>query len=311
MGSLAALVSTIIEQKYGFSAAFALPTTVFLVGLIILLASKDQYISRAPDNSIITKACQATWIAVKNKFSLDHARPTYQAEEVSTETPPWDDIFIDDLRCALSACKVFLLYPFYWAAYSQLSTNFVSQAATMETHGIPNDVMTSIDPVVALILLPILDRFIYPLLRSLGASVRHIDRMALGFLFCGISMLYASFLQRTIYAAPPCYDRPRSVDCMGGKAPNRVSVFLQIPSYVLVAISEVLASVAGIEYAYTKAPQSMKSLIMAVYLSTVSAGALIAVTVSPLTVDPKLTWMYVVLGIETLLAGAILWVAAV
>ncbi|KAM5442617.1 hypothetical protein MferCBS31731_002496 [Microsporum ferrugineum] len=310
VGSLASLASTTIEQKYGFSVAFALPTIVFLIGLIILLTGKDQYVSHAPDNSLITKACRVIWIAVKNKCSLEHARLTHQAEEGSTEMPPWDDLFIDDLGCALSACKVFLLYPFYWAAYSQLLTNFISQAATMETHGIPNDVMTGIDPLVTLILLPILDRFIFPLLRSLGASVRHIDRMALGFLFCGISMLYAAFIQRSIYAAPPCYDHPRSKDCMGGKFPNQVSVFLQIPAYVLVALSEILASVAGIEYAYTKAPKSMKSLVMAVYLSTVSAGALVAMTVSPLTVDPRLTWMYVTLGIETLVAGAVLWVAA-
>ncbi|KAM5485001.1 hypothetical protein MaudMau93_005540 [Microsporum audouinii] len=296
VGSLASLASTTIEQKYGFSVAFALPTIVFLIGLIILLTSKDQYVSHAPDNSLITKACRVIWIAVKNKCSLEHARLTHQAEEGSTEMPPWDDLFIDDLGCALSACK--------------LLTNFISQAATMETHGLPNDAMTSIDPLVTLILLPILDRFIFPLLRSLGASVRHIDRMALGFLFCGISMLYAAFIQRSIYAAPPCYDHPRSKDCMGGKFPNQVSVFLQIPAYVLVALSEILASVAGIEYAYTKAPKSMKSLVMAVYLSTVSAGALVAMTVSPLTVDPRLTWMYVTLGIETLVAGAVLWVAA-
>ncbi|EFW19782.1 conserved hypothetical protein [Coccidioides posadasii str. Silveira] len=46
---------------------------------------------------------------------------------------------------------------------------------------------------------------------------------------------------------------------------------------------------------------------MAVYLSTVSVGAIIAVAFSLLTVDPRLTWMYyITLGIETLAAGAVL-----
>jgi POT family proton-dependent oligopeptide transporter len=284
---------------------------VFFIGFVIILASKDQYISRAPDSSIIFNACKAFWIGIKHKGNLDYARPSYLTEQVATRRLPWDDSFIDDLRSALASCKIFILYPIYWAAYSQFLTNFVSQAATMETHGIPNDIMPNIDSITVLILLPVLDRGVFPFLRRLGVAVRHVDRITMGFLICGVSMLYAAFVQRTIYAAPPCYDRPRALECMGGKVPNQVSVFLQSPAYVLVAVSEILASVAGVEYAFTQAPKSMKSLIMAVYLSAVSAGALIAMTVSPLTVDPKLPWMYFTLGVENFIAGAFLWIVPI
>jgi POT family proton-dependent oligopeptide transporter len=311
IGSIAPLLTTIIEKEYGFSTAFSLPVLVFLIGFVLILASKDQYISREPDNSIIFNAFQAFWIGIKHSGNLDYARPSYQAEHEPTRRLPWDDSFVDDLRSALASCKVFIIYPLYWAAYSQFLTNFVSQAATMETHGIPNDIMPNIDPITVLILLPILDRVVFPFLRRLGVPVRHVDRITMGFLICGVSMLYASFVQRTIYAAPPCYDHPRATNCMDGRVPNQVSVFFQAPAYVLVAASEILASVSGVEYAYTQAPKSMKSLIMAVYLSTVSAGALIAMTVSPLMVDPKLPWMYFTLGMENFLASAILWLAPI
>ncbi|OKL61511.1 hypothetical protein UA08_03100 [Talaromyces atroroseus] len=308
VGSFSPLIISVIEKVYGFSAAFSLPAIVFLVGFVIMLSSKDNYITREPDSSIVFNACKALWIGIRHKGNLDYARPSYRTEESATRRLPWDDSFVDDLRGAIASCKIFILYPIYWAAYLQFLTNFISQAATMETHGIPNDIMPNIDTMTVLIILPILDRVVFPFLRRLGIPVRHVDRITMGFLVCGASMLYAAFVQRAIYAAPPCYDHPRAPECLGGNVPNQVSIFLQSPAYVLIAVSEILASVSGIEYAYAQAPASMKSIIMAVYLSAGSAGALIAMTVSPLTVDPKLPWLYFTLGLENFLAGAFLWI---
>ncbi|KAE8137336.1 POT family-domain-containing protein [Aspergillus pseudotamarii] len=307
IGSFGPMLTTTIEQKYGFSAAFALPILVFLIGFAVILASKDQYVTRPPESSIVFNACRAFWIAIKHKGNLDYARPSSLAESDPSHRLPWSDAFIDDLKSSISSCKIFLLYPIYWAAYTQFLTNFVSQAATMDTHGIPNDIMPNIDTVTVLILLPIVDRVIFPFLRRHGIPVRHIDRITIGFILIGTSMLYATFVQRAIYAAPPCYNHPRAPDCLGGNVPNQVSIFIQAPAYILVAGSEILASVAGIEYAYTQAPKSMKSLIMAMYLSATSVGALLAMTVSPLTVDPLLPWLYVTLGLENVLAGGVLW----
>ena len=305
------LLTTTIEQKHGFSAAFSLPVLVFLIGFTVILSSKDQYVSRPPESSIVFNACRAFWIAIKHKGNLDYARPSYLAEaasdlETHANPLPWTDTFISDLRRALSSCKIFLLYPIYWAAYTQFLTNFISQAATMQTHGIPNDIMPNIDTITVLALLPLVDRAVIPLLRRQGIPARHVHRIAAGFILIGTSMFYASFVQRIIYAAPPCYDRPRAPDCLGGRVPNQVSVFVQAPAYILVAGSEILAAVAGIEYAYTQAPTSMKSLVMAVYLAATSAGALLAMTVTFLTVDPLVPWLYVTLGLENFLAGGVL-----
>jgi POT family proton-dependent oligopeptide transporter len=305
------MVTTPIEKYYGFTAAFALPLVVFFVGLVIILASKDRYVSHPPDKSLLFNAARVLWIALKNRGNFDYARPSFQDEEDPAERLPWDDKFVDDIHNTLVASKVFALYPFFWAAYAQYLTNFISQAATMETHGIPNDIMTVIDPVAVLILLPTLDRVIFPFLRKLGLALVPADRVKLGFVLCGIAMLYAALVQRMIYLAPPCYDHPRSLDCLDGKMPNAISVFWQAPAYMFIAAAEAFAAVAGIEYAYAAAPKSMKSIVIALYMSSASVGAILAMTVSPLTVDPKLPWMYGTLGMGVLLAGAVLWIVPV
>ena len=71
----------------------------------------------------------------------DAARPSYQEEYGRKHKTPWNDLFIDELKRGLVACRVFVFYPIYWVVYSQMLNNFVSQAATMELHNIPNDIM--------------------------------------------------------------------------------------------------------------------------------------------------------------------------
>lgn len=307
-GAFLAFSTTVVEQRYGFSKAFALPGAVFLIGFIIVCVSKNNYVSRKPQTSLVLHAIRAISIAIWHGGSFEHARVSEDDDD--ERRFPWDNSFIDELTQALRACKLFIFYPFYWAAYNQFFTNFISQAATMNTHGIPNDMMTYLNPISGIIFVTFYDRILFPWLRKHGYKITNRTRVMTGFMLIGCAMLYASFVQWIIYGAAPCYDHPRSLDCKGGKVPNQVSILVQIPAYLLISMSEMLAVVAGLEYAYTEAPASMKSLIMAAFLSMIAFGSFIAVLYTPLTVDPKLPWMYLSLGVQTLIAGSLLVIAS-
>lgn len=45
--------------------------------------------------------------------------------------------------------------------------------------------------------------------------------------------------------------------------------------YILIAISEILASITGLEYAFTKAPKNMRSLVMACFLFMTALSSVI------------------------------------
>ena len=308
LGSLSSLLTTSLERYVGFWAAFLLPTIVFCMVIITLLSTRQNYKTQIPKGSVIFDTFQVLRLALKNRGSLETAKPSsYQSGHSIPEKVTWDDAFVDEVQQALSACKVFLFFPFYWAAYSQMLTNFISQAATMETHGLPNDIVAAIDPISVLILVPLLDRFLYPCLARFNIILRPITRIAWGFVACGLAMLWAAGVQYTIYSAPPCYKHPRAYECLEGKVPNRVHIGIQIPAYVLIALSEILAAATGLEYAYLQAPPSMKSLVSAVMLSTAALGSVLAIAVTPLTVDPRLVLMYTILSIACFFLAAGFW----
>ena len=58
---------------------------------------------------------------------IEAAKPSYQEEYGRKDKTPWNDLFVDEIKRALVACRVFLFYPIYWVVYSQMLNNFISQ----------------------------------------------------------------------------------------------------------------------------------------------------------------------------------------
>lgn len=89
--------------------------------------------------------------------------------------------------------------------------------------------------------------------------------------------------------------------------PSTVNVGAQVPSYALIAFSEIFASITGLEYAYTKAPPSMKSFVMSLFLLTTAFGSALSIALSSVSIDPKLVWMYTGISVAAFVAGWIFW----
>lgn len=107
-----------------------------------------------------------------------------------------------------------------------------------------------------------------------------------------LSMAYAAITQHLIYAAGPCYDAPLACPAADETIPNRIHVAVQTPAYFLIALSEIFASITGLEYAFTKAPPSMKSFVMSIFLLQTAFGNALGIALAPTATDPKLVWMY-------------------
>ena len=164
----------------------------------------------------------------------------------------------------------------------------------MQLHGIPNDVMQNIDALTIIIFIPIIDRLIYPFLRKIGIPFRPITRITFGFIFAALSMAYAAITQHLIYTSAPCYSFPLACPASpkDSPQPNKIHVAVQTPAYFLIALSEIFASVTGLEYAFTKAPPSMKSFVMSIFQLQTAFGSALGIALSPTATDPKLVWMY-------------------
>ncbi|ODV81506.1 PTR2-domain-containing protein [Suhomyces tanzawaensis NRRL Y-17324] len=302
VGSLSVIATTQLEHHVGFWAAYLLPFCFFFIAIIALVLGRNQYVKMPVSDKIVNKTFQCVIMAAKNNFNLDAARPSLNPDKQFN----WDDHFVDQVKRALYGCKVFAFYPIYWVVYGQMVNNFVSQAGQMELHGLPNDILQAINSLAIIIFIPICERIVYPFIRKF-TPFKAITKIFFGFMFASSAMVYAAVLQHYIYSAGPCFDHPKACAPEFRTVPNHIHVAIQAPAYFLIAMSEILASVTGLEYAYTKAPVSMKSFITSLFLATNAVGSALGIALSSTSVDPKLVWTFTGLAVACFIAGCCFW----
>ncbi|KAL2707159.1 Peptide transporter PTR2 [Kluyveromyces marxianus] len=303
IGSLSVMATTHLEAEYGFWAAYLLTFCFFWIGIVVLVFGKNKYVKKPIGDNVIAKSFRVCFIALRNGFNLNRAVPSLNPEKEY----PWNDLFVDEIRRAFKACKVFVFYPIYWLVYGQMLNNFVTQAGTMELHGLPNDFLQAINSISLIVFIPIMEHLVYPFIRRF-TPFRPVTKIFWGFTFGAASMVYAAVLQHFIYKAGPCYDHPLKCSPEFKNTPNRVHIGWQVPAYVLIGLSEIFASITGLEYAYSKAPASMKAFIMSIFLVTNAFGSAIGIAMSPTSEDPKYVWTFSGLAIACFLAGCAFWV---
>ncbi|KAI8875216.1 PTR2-domain-containing protein [Backusella circina FSU 941] len=304
-----------LEFSVGFYAAFLLPTCMFAVAILVFISGHKKYVKHAPTNSIIITAWRVISFAyhqsriLENKTArkhsdhfIDFAKRNSQisgvkewSDDVSSRVT-WDDTFVDELKQTMMACKIFFPLSIYWVCYSQLNNNLLSQAGVMNRPpGLPNDVMNNFDPIALIIFIPIIDLVFYPTLRKYNINFAPQKRITVGFMLAASSMAYAAIIQHFIYVDAQFIS--------SGKA--NISVFWQVPCYLLLAFSEIFASITPMEYAYTHSPKSMKSFVSALSLWPTCISALISMAISPSAHDPNMVWVYGGVSITAFICGCL------
>lgn len=222
IGALSGQLGMSYAERYvGFYLSYLIPTVCFCTTFPVLFFCRKYYARRAPEGSVLGPAVRLLLKATKGRWHLNPVA-TYKhmndgtfwdavkPSRVGPNQPSWmtfDDAWVDEVRRGWHACSVFLWYPLYWITYNQINNNLTSQAATMSLHGVPNDVLSNLDPFALIIFIPICDLLIYPALRKKGIRFTPIKRIAAGFFTGSAAMIWAAVVQHYMYVPNPFLPR--------------------------------------------------------------------------------------------------------
>ncbi|KAF4119705.1 proton-dependent oligopeptide transporter, POT family, partial [Geosmithia morbida] len=314
VGALVGQIGMAWAEKYvGFYLSYTLPTVLLLCCPAVLFWGRKRYIRREPGGSVLAPALKTFFLAQKGRWSVnpvatyrslndgtfwDNVKPSRFTDETRPAWMTFDDAWVDELRRGFSACAVFSWLPLFWLCYNQ-SSNLTSQAAVMQRHGVPNDVISNLNPIALLIFIPINDQIVYPTLRKMGIRFTPIKKITCGFYTASAAMVWSAVVQHYIYQKSSCGEYASRSGC----DPAPLNVWIQSGSYVLTALSEVFASITSLEYAYSKAPRNMRSMVQAFALFTTAFAAALGQALVGLSTDPLLVWNYTLVAGLAFVAG--------
>lgn len=239
-----------IAKTYGYGWAFGIPGVLMGVATLIFWVGRHRYVRVPPTRETRTAGFLPVLFTALSNRQPGHgfwegARSKYSAEEISAA------------QSVLPVLSIFMLIPPFWAMFDQHSSTWVLQAQAMvpvqvtQSYTIGGEEMQSLNPLLVMILVPLLTGVIYPLF---GRWVTPLRRIGLGMFVAGSSYLVVAWIQQRLAAGA------------------QMSVLWQAVPYVVLTTAEVLVSTTGLEFAYTQAAKSMKSTIMSFWLLTVAAG---------------------------------------
>lgn len=188
-----------------------------------------------------------------------------------------------------------------------MTGNLVSQANTMTLGGVPNDVINNLNPIFIIIVIPIMDFLIYPGLRKAGINFTPIKKISFGFFLSSLAMVSATVTQHYIYKLSPCGTDINARQAKNEDCAAPFTVWIQVFPYGLIGLSEVMASITKLEYAYTKAPKNMRSTVQAIALLTSAISSALSQALVGLSEDPLLVWNYGSVAVVALFGGIGFW----
>lgn len=137
-----------------------------------------------------------------------------------------DRNLVQNSKVFVNLLLLFVPFPLFWALSEQQGSRWVTQGLKMNgdigVYNLEADQMQLADPLLNMILIPLFDVAIYPLLKVVGIS-RPLQKMTIGGILAGLSFLCSMSLQLNIEQSP-----------LGS-----VNILWQLPQYTVLGMAEV------------------------------------------------------------------------
>ena len=293
VGSLIAVTCIVwIQENISWGVGFAIPAFAMALAIVVFIAGSPRYKHVEPSESPIARVVKVTVAAWKeNKRAKQDASGRYydQTDDAEIQEPlvshntlrrseslPWlnaatrvrshggqSEQFstqqVEEVKLVYRMLPIFFSTIMYWTIYMQMGSFFVVQGSKMDRRieipfydgifYIPAASLAVINTFAIVALIPLYDKILVPVLRRAGTPMTMLKRIGWGLGICVAAMFVSAaveYKRLELYNAGDILDEDEGIVNM--------SVWYQVPQYLLIGTSEIFASIGTMEFFYDQAP---------------------------------------------------------
>ncbi|XP_041055768.1 solute carrier family 15 member 1-like [Carcharodon carcharias] len=214
------LISTVVTpilrgQKCGhvpqacYPLAFGVPAALMAIALIVFIGGSSLYQKSTPKGNVILQVSKCIWFAIKNRFR--HRSKQYAKREhfMDWASEKYDERLIAQVKMVLKVLFLYLPLPMFWALFDQQGSRWTFQATTMNGNfggiDIQPDQMQTVNPILILILVPLVDAVVYPLIAKCNFNFTPLRKMTVGMFLAALAFVAAALVQIQIDKTLPTF----------------------------------------------------------------------------------------------------------
>ncbi|EDQ86916.1 uncharacterized protein MONBRDRAFT_27711 [Monosiga brevicollis MX1] len=190
-------------SQSGLIQAFGVPAALMAVALVVFVAGRHLYRYTFPTRNVLVDCSKAIWMGLRTKL-----RGTPNGIQYSHWLEPaekrFGQAFIREVRVVLGVFVLFTPAPIFWALFDQQGSRWTLQAEQMKTFSMGAlgefrpDMMQALGPLLVMLMIPLFERGVYPLLALLRIRLTPLQRMGYGMILCALSFVISGLVQGAI-----------------------------------------------------------------------------------------------------------------
>ncbi|XP_054470857.1 solute carrier family 15 member 1 [Anoplopoma fimbria] len=189
----------IYSQQKCYSLAFGVPAALMVVALVVFIVGSSMYYKAKPQGNIMHDVGRCIGFAIKNRYKHRSNQYPKRQHWMDWAEEKYDKLLIAQVKMVLRVLFLYIPLPMFWTLFDQKGSRWTLQATTMDGNFgllvIQPDQMQTVNPILILTLVPIMDSLIYPLIKKCGLNFTPLKRMTVGMIMASIAFVCAALVQ--------------------------------------------------------------------------------------------------------------------
>ncbi|XP_064420000.1 solute carrier family 15 member 2 [Latimeria chalumnae] len=215
-----------------YALAFGVPAALMVLALVVFISGSWMYKKNPPQGNILVEVGKCIWFAIRNRWKHRSNLHPKREHWLDWAVEKYPNRLITEIKMVGRVLFLYIPLPMFWALFDQQGSRWTLQATRMNADfggfNIKPDQMQTLNPLLILIMIPIFDLGIYPLIKKCKINFTPLRKMTVGMVLAAVAFAVAGIVEVKVNetASPEPISRECYIQVLN-LADNQVNVILQ------------------------------------------------------------------------------------